>query len=150
MSRPERDAIRYIIAALNRDVLREIRMADDCIRRAHTLAEPYSRLRRYVVRCATAALSNANALAAEVHSLGGVPPSGSPSSAPPRRAATMEEYFAEVQWLLAHYTRRLAMADRFGLPRLREVLQQVIASKRWHLRYAWVIAGAEARPRQLS
>ena len=150
MSWPERDVIRYVIAALNRDVLREIRMADDCIQRARTLAEPYSRFRDYVVRCATTALSNASALAAEVHSMGGEPPSHAPSPSGARRAATMEEYFAEAQWLLAHYSRRLAMAERFGLPRLREVLQNVVASKRSHLQHAMVIAGAAERPKQLS
>ncbi len=143
-------AVEYVIAALNRDVRREVRIADDCIQRARSLAQPYSRFRQQIARCAASALSNASALAAEVRALGGVPP----SSLRPRRGKTwrsisMEEYLVQAQTLLAHYQGRLAMADRFGLARLKEVFQDIVASKRSHLKHAALIAAAGMSPRQL-
>jgi hypothetical protein len=42
------------------------------------------------------------------------------------------------------------MAEKFGLLRLREVLQEIIASKRSHMKHAMLSAAAGAKPRQLS
>ncbi len=149
--RGRRTAMEYAIAALNSDVMREIRLADDCIRRARELAQPYRRFQRQLARCAASAMRNATALAAEVLSMGGVPPAQvKQRSWKSPNWPTVEEYFADVQWLVKHYTKRLAMAESFGLPRLREVLQEVLASKRWHLRNAAPLACAAETPRQLS
>lgn len=144
-------ATEYVIAALNRDILREIRMADECIQRAGSLAEPYARFQSLIVRCAASAMSNASALAAEVLSLGGIPRAYTPGSrALARGTASIEEYLAQAQSLVAHYQDRLAMAEKFGLLRLREVLQEIIASKRSHMKHAMLSAAAGAKPRQLS
>jgi len=143
--------IQYLIAALNADIMREIRMADDCLRRAGSLAQPYARFQRLIVRCAASAMSNASALAVEVLSLGGVPRAHTPR---PRgktpTAASIEQYLFQAQSLVAHYQERLAMAEKLDLPRLREVLQDVIASKRAHMKHALLVAAAGLSPRQLS
>ncbi len=146
-----RTGIDYVISALNTDVLREIYMAEECIWRADSVAQAHSRFRRQIALCAAAALSNAAALAAEMLSLGGVPPAGRPG---PRvrtyDAASIEECLIQAQSLLAHYQKRLAMAERLGLSRLREVFREIVKSKRAHVLHAAVTAAAGARPRQLS
>ena len=144
-------AIEYVIAALNRDILREIRMADECIQQASSVAQPYAHFRRLIVRCAASAMSNASALAAEVLSLGGVPRAYTPRPRGRTRYTTsIEEYLVQAQSLLAHYQERLAMAEKFGLLRLREVLQEIIASKRGHMKHAVLVAAAAVRPRRLN
>ena len=50
---------------------------------------------------------------------------------------------------LAHYQKRLAMAEKLGLLRLREVFQAIIASKRSHMKHAAIVAAVGSRPRQL-
>ena len=145
------NTIEYVIAALNRDILQEMRMADDCIQRAGSVAQPYSHFQSLIARYAASAMSNATALAAEVLSLGGVPRTYSPR--PRGRAkdtASIEEYLVLAQSLLAHYQERLAMAEKFGLLRLREVLQVIVASKRSHVKDAAIVAAVGSRPRQLS
>ena len=68
------DAIERMVAVLNGDILREIRMADTCIRQADCLQKEYHPVvQRQMALCAAAALANATALAAEVLVLGGVP-----------------------------------------------------------------------------
>jgi hypothetical protein len=144
-------SIEYVISALNKDVMREICMADECIWRADCVAQPHSRFQRQIAQCAAAALCNAAALAAEVLSMGGVPPAARPR---PRvrtyDAASIEEYLAQAQFLLAHYQKRLAMAERLGLLRLREVFRDIVKSKRAHVLHAALMAAAGTRPRQLS
>ena len=145
------NTIEYVIAALNRDILQEMRMADDCIQRAGSVAQPYAHFQSLIARYAASAMSNATALAAEVLSLGGVPRTYTPR--PRGRAqdtASIEEYLALAQSLVAHYQQRLAMAERLGLLRLREVLQGIVASKRSHLKDAAIVAVVGSRPRQLS
>lgn len=151
MSWQYQTAIEYVIAALNRDILLEIRMADECIQRANSVTEPYAHFHRLVACCAASAMSNATALAAELLSLGGVPR----AYAPRRRGKTpgttsIEDYLVQAQSLVAHYQERLAMAEKLGLLRLREVLQEITASKRWHVKHAVLVAAAAVRPRQLS
>jgi hypothetical protein len=144
-------AIEYVIAALNRDIMREIRMADDCIQRAGAVAQPYSDFQRLIVRYAASAMSHASALAAEVLSLGGVPCAYKPrprGSAP--ATASIEEYLVQAQSLLAHYQERLALAEKLGLLRLREVLQEIVTNKRSHVKDAAIIAAVGSRPRQLN
>ena len=146
-------AIEYVIAALNRDILLEIRMADECIQRASSLAQPYAHFQRLIVRCAASAMSNATALAAEVLSLGGVPRAYAYKQrrrGRTRGATSIEEYVVQAQSLVAHYQERLAMAEKLGLLRLREVLQEIIASKRSHMTHAVLVAAAGVSPRQLS
>jgi hypothetical protein len=144
-------AIEYVIAALNRDILQEMRMADDCIERASSMAQSYSHFQNLIVRYAASAMSNATALAAEVLSLGGVPRTYTPR---PRGrtqdTASIEEYVVLAQSLVAHYQQRLALAEKLGLLRLREVLQGIVASKRSHLKDAAIVAAVSSRPRQLS
>lgn len=151
MNFPYQFAMDYVIAALNRDIVREIRMADECIQRAGSMAQPYAHFQSQIVRCAASAMSNATALAAEVLSLGGVPHTYTPR---PRGktpgTASIEEYLFQAQSLVAHYQRRLAMAEKLGFPRLRDVLREIIASKGWHMTHAVLIAAAGARPRQLN
>jgi hypothetical protein len=143
--------IEYVIAALNRDIVREIRMADDCIQRAGSVAQPYSDFQRLIVRYAASAMSNATALAAEVLSLGGVPCAYKPRPRGGARAtASIEEYLVQAQALLAHYQERLAMAERLGLLRLREVLVDIVTSKRSHVKDAAIVAAVGSRPRQLN
>jgi hypothetical protein len=146
-----RTRIEYMISALNTDVLREISMADECLRRADSVAQAHSRFRRRIAGCAAAAMSNAAALAAEMLSLGGVPPAC--RSGPRVRtydASSIEECLAQAQSLLAHYQRRLAMAEQLGLLRLREVFREIVETKRAHVLHAAVTAAAGARPRQLN
>ncbi len=144
-------AIEYVIAALNRDILLEVRMADECILRASSVAEPYARFQHLIANCAASAMSNATALAAEVLSLGGVPRAYTQRRRGRTRGTTsIEEYVVQAQSLLAHYQERLAMAEKFGLLRLREVLQDIISSKRSHMTHALLVAAAGVSPRQLS
>ena len=144
-------AIEYVIAALNRDILQEMRMADDCIERASSVAQSYSHFQSLIVRYAASAMSNASALAAEVLSLGGVPRAYKPRPRGKTQAtASIEEYLVQAQSLLAHYQGRLALAEKLGLLRLREVLQDIVASKRSHLKDAAIVAAVGSRPRQLN
>lgn len=140
-----------MIAALNSDIQSEIRMADECMRRASAIARPYGRFLRQIVRCAASSQSNATALAAEVIALGGHPPAGRPRWRETSWiAGSIEHSVAEAQRLLLHYKRRLAMAKRCGMPRLREVFRDIIATKRAHLEHAALVAAAAERPTQLS
>jgi bacterioferritin (cytochrome b1) len=141
----------YVIAALNRDIMREIRMADDCIQRASSVAQPYSQFKSLIARYAASAMSNASALAAEVLSLGGVPRAYTPKPrARTQATASIEEYLVQAHLLVEHYQKRLAMAETLGLLRLREVLQGIVASKRLHVKHATIVAAVGSRPRQLS
>ncbi len=150
ISGPETVVLR-VIAALNSDILRELRMADQCIRWAASLAGPYLRFRGQIVHCAALAQSNACALACEVLALGGAPP-GRLRRREARRArqVSIEEYCFGAQSLMRHYQERLIMAERFGMLRFREVIQDILASKRIHLQHAAVIAAAVEGARQLS
>ena len=98
-----RTRIEYVISALNTDVLREIYMADECIRRADSVAQPHSRFRREIALCAAAAMSNAAALAVEMLSMGGSPSMNGPKPRWRTHAASMEEFLFQAQSLLAHY-----------------------------------------------
>ncbi|HUP04707.1 MAG TPA: hypothetical protein VMU19_12005 [Bryobacteraceae bacterium] len=140
-----------VVAAVNADVRREIRMADECVWRAAFLARADVRFGRRIMNCAAASLSNATALAAEVVALGGTPPAGPPQ---PRRpmggGLAIEEYLMEARLALAHYRSRLFMARRFGLERLWEVYRGIVHSKAIHAAHAALVAAAGERPRQLS
>ena len=125
-------------------------MADECIQRARSVAQPYARFQSLIVRRAASAMSNDSALAAEVLSLRGVPRAYTPRPRGSARGSTsMEEYLVQAQSPIAHYQERLAMAEKLGLLRLREVLQEIIASTRSHMKHA-VLAAAGVRPRQVS
>lgn len=141
----------YLIHSLNTDILYEAGMADDCIQRAGSLAQPYYRLHRQIALCAASALENATKLAAEVLSLGGNPAIPAlQQRGRTRGPKSIEEYLAHARAALMHYQRRLAMAERFGLPRLREVFRGIVLSKARHLSHAGLVAAAAVRPRQLS
>lgn len=151
MKGPYQTTIEYVIAALNRDILREVRMSDECIHRVASVAQPYAHFHNRILRCAASAMSNASALATEVLSLGGVPSESTPG---PQKllpvAASMEEYFVQAGLLVAHYQDRLAMAEKLGLLRLRETLREIIASKRLHMAHALVIAAIGVGRKQLN
>lgn len=151
MEWPYKVRVEDLISDLNTDVLREISMAEECIRRADSVAQSHSRLRRLCASCAATALSNATALAAEVLSMGGIPHGfGHRSGVSTGGGCSIEEYAAQARSLLAHYEERLAMAERLGLLRLRTVFQDIIETKRAHALHAAVIGAAGMRPRQLS
>ncbi|MFY9725869.1 MAG: hypothetical protein WB579_07660 [Bryobacteraceae bacterium] len=141
-----------LIAALNTDILYEIEMADDCLWRVDSASQQHrASVRHRAEHCAAAAVRNATALAAEVLVLGGVPPGAGPQRRSNRLAAeSIEEYVARAQLAVRHYQRRMAMAERLGLARLREVFQEVVRGKRRHLAHASLIAAAGLSPRQLS
>ena len=131
MNSSRNSSSKRLVAVLNRDILRELRMADDCIRRAGSLPrEQHPAIQRQFTQCAAAAMNNATALAAEVLALGGVPVDPGPQPAGASRAV---QAFAAPYRLMLHYRRRLRMAERLGLLRLREVFQQIVNTKEWHL-----------------
>jgi bacterioferritin (cytochrome b1) len=141
-----------LIAALNADILYEVEMADDCIRRADLEPQQYrGPIRNRTVQCAAASLRNASALAAEVLSLGGIPPGTTLQWRSGRCAAeSIEGYILHARSALKHYQHRLAMADRLGPAQLREIFQEIVLSKQRHLAHAGLVAAEGLRPRQLS
>jgi hypothetical protein len=114
------------IEALNEDIERELRIADEHIARALSA----NSLRKEAVRsrscaCAAAAMRHATTLAAEVLHLGGVPPPCIPRDMPccPDRLARASDLFRR-------YRQRLKMANDLGLLRLEEVLREIIQDLR--------------------
>ena len=111
-----------LIQALNEDIERELRIADEHIARALQA----DRLRHDAVRrrssaCAAAAMRHATALAAEVLHLGGVPPPCIPREMPCSR-----DPLACASDLFRRYRQRLKTANDLGLLRLEEVLLEII------------------------
>ena len=115
-----------LIAALNEDIERELRIADEHIARALS-AEGLrkSAVRRHSAACAAAAMRRATALAAEVLHLGGVPPPYIPRDIEPPR-----DRLARASELFRRYRQRLKMANDLGLLRLEEVLREIIQDLR--------------------
>ena len=145
------DVIERMVAVLNGDIQREIRMADSCIREAGYLQREYHPVvQRQMALCAAAALANATALAAEVLALGGVPlDPGGPLKAggpnpPPARSNPVR-----ARAMLKHYRSRLRMAERLGLLRLREVFQQIVTTKEWHLAHSGLVQAGDPAGRYL-
>ena len=139
-----------LIAALNADILYEADMADDCLRRAGSAPQQYRLpIRNRADWCAAAAVRNATALAAEVLVLGGIPPDPHQRRSRRRAAESIEEYVVHAQSAVTHYQSRLAMAERLGLARLREVFQEIVLAKRRHLAHAGMVAAEGIRPGQL-
>ena len=111
-----------LIQALNEDIERELRIADDHIARAlsaHSFRK--DAVQRHSSACAAAAMRHATALAAEVLHLGGVP----------RRLSRADMSFsrdrlARASDLFRRYRERLKMANDLGLLRLEEVLREII------------------------
>lgn len=133
----------YLIAALQSDIVRELRLAGNFLHPTLLLKSLHDAdLRRAAAACAAAALSNATVLAAEIVALGGDPPpvllEESSNGAGPA--------MSEAQASLRHYARRMAMARRFGLERLQEVFRNIVRSKREHLHRAAQIARAGGLP----
>ena len=127
-------AIGRIVELLNGDILREFHAADACMREADCLSGKNDLLRRHIAVCAAAAIRNATALAAEVLALGGMPiiprrPKGQGLPA----SNAIGRHPGTVHRMLAHYRRRLRMAERLGLLRLREVLEEILTSKEQQL-----------------
>ena len=117
----------YLIEALNEDIERELRIADEHIARALSADS----LRKDTVRshssaCAAAAMRHATALAAEVLHLGGVPPPCSPREMHCYR----DDRLAHASDLFRRYRQRLKMANDLGLLRLEEVLREIIQELR--------------------
>ena len=128
-----------LVGLLNGDILRELHMADTCLRQAACLPlSEYPVVRGQVAVCAAIALRNATALAVEVLALGGRPPI-------PRRlrrrpvSDAVGSYPGKARKILAHYRRRLHMAERLGLSRLREVFREIVTAKEHHLAHEGLI-----------
>lgn len=145
------NAIERMVAVLNGDILREFRMADACIRQAGSLQREYHPvLQRQMALCAAAALANATALAAEVVALGGVPADpGAQLQEGPAHSRPFESHPARARSMLAHYRSRLRMAERLGLLRLREVFQQIVNTKEWHLVHSGLVQAGDPAGRYL-
>ena len=116
----------HVIDALNEDIERELRIADEHIARAMSATSfRKAAVQRYSSACAAAAMRHAVALAAEVLNLGGVPPPFIPRDVPCPR-----DRLARASDLFHHYRQRLSMANALGLPRLEEVLREIIQDLR--------------------
>jgi hypothetical protein len=144
-------AIEQMVAGLNGDILREVRMADSCIRQATCLGREYHPVvHRQLALCAAAALSNATALAAEVLALGGVPVDpGARLHHGSTRSDPSQSHPVRARATVAHYRSRLRMAERLGLLRLREVFQQIVSTKEWHLAHSGLIQTGDPAGRYL-
>lgn len=145
------NAIERMVAVLNGDILREIRTADTCIRQADCLQREYHPVvQRQMALCAAAALANATALAAEVLALGGVPVDpGTQLQKGPAHSRPPESGPVRARTMLAHYRSRLRMAERLGLLRLREVFQQIVNTKEWHLAHCGLMQPGDPAGRYL-
>lgn len=130
-------AMERLVRRLNRDILREFRMADDCVRHAGCLPKDYYPIvRRQIARCGAAALANATALASEVVALGGIPVLPRRAKQPESDSRVIPTWQAGARTILDHYRRRLRMADRMGLHRLRAVFEQIVSTKEKHLAHS--------------
>ena len=115
-----------LIDALNEDIERVLRLADEHIARAlsaNSLREDAAQ--RHSSACAAAAMRHATALAAEVLHLGGVPPRCMPRNLPCSR-----DRMAHASDLFRRYRQHLRMANERGLLRLEEVLREIIQDLR--------------------
>ena len=140
--------IERLLGILNRDIVREFRMADACLRQAACLPRQYHPVaRRLIAACAAVALANATALAAEVRALGGSPViPGRRAPAEPLPTRPIGSGLAAARTMLAHYRRRLRTAQELRLPRLREVLRQILRTRQRHLLHiAFIEAGSPGR-----
>ena len=146
-----KDKIERMVTVLNGDILREFRLADLCIRQAGCLQKKYHPVvRRQMALCAAAALANATALAAEVLALGGVPVApGTQLHQTPAASGPPQAGPVPVRSMLAHYRSRLRMAEKLGLQRLREVFQQIVNSKEWHLAHSGLMRAGDPDGRYL-
>ncbi len=130
-------AIEGLVRRLNGDILREFRMADACVRHAACLPkEYYPIVHRQIAACGAAALANATALASEVLALGGIPVLPRCGKQPESNSRVIQAWQAGARNMLEHYRRRLRMADRMGLLRLREVFEQIVSTKERHLAHS--------------
>jgi hypothetical protein len=117
----------HVIEALNEDIERELRIADEHIARAMSATSfRKDAVQRYSSACAAAAMRHAVALAAEVLHLGGVPPPFVPRDMP----CPSRDRLARASDLFHHYRQRLSMANDLGLLRLEEVLREIIQDLR--------------------
>ena len=135
---------RRLVRGLNGDIRREFELADACLHQARFLpAETYPVIYRQVAVCAATALANATALAAEVMALGGIPalPAGRRHDEIP---VPSRRYRLGSREMLAHYRRRLRMAEGLGFLRLREVFQQIVRTKELHLAHTGFMTGGLA------
>ena len=140
-------AMERLVRRLNGDILREFRMADDCVRHAGCLPKDYYPIvRRQIAACGAAALANATALASEVVALGGIPVL--PACRKPDSSA-IPAWQAGARAMLEHYRRRLRMADRMGLHRLRGVFEQIVSTKERHLAHRRFTEAGEPPGRNL-
>ena len=132
---------RGLAAMLNGDILREIRTADSCLRHATRLSrEHYPVVASQIALCAAAAMANATALAAEVFALGAVPVvAGCRKVIAPSTSTSLLPSPAQLRVVMAHYRRRLHMAEKLGLLRLRDVFRQIVDSKERHLSQSGLI-----------
>jgi bacterioferritin (cytochrome b1) len=115
-----------LIEALNEDIERELRIADEHIARALSAnSRRKEAVRSHSCACAAAAMRHATTLAAEVLHLGGVPPPCIPRPLPCSR-----DRMAQAADLFRRYRQRLKMANDLGLLRLEEALREIIQDLR--------------------
>jgi hypothetical protein len=146
-----KEEMERMVTVLNGDILREFRLADTCIRQAACLPKKYHPVvQRQMALCAAAALANATARAAEVLALGGVPVDpGTRLHETAAGSRPAQGRPVRVRAMLAHYRSRLRMAEKLGLQRLREVFQQIVNSKEWHLAHSGVVRAGDPAGRYL-
>ena len=141
--------VKRIVRLLNGDIVREFYMADACLREATYLSREYHpAIRRQIAVCAAAALRNATALAAEVLALGGMPIAPrrpKQESLPEPKTTSLSP--GSARRMLAHYRRRLRMAERLGLQQLREVFREIVATRERHLAHWGLIPVREPASR---
>jgi hypothetical protein len=136
--------LREFLAAVNQDIRRELRFADECMERAGLLLWgelPF--VGGQFLRCAATAMCNATALAAEVLASGGTPPAGL------QRRRRLVPYWPRLQRdpaglarAVRHYRYRWRAAQRLGLFRFAELFLEILRTKRSQLSDILLLAGS--------
>ncbi|MGA2326012.1 MAG: hypothetical protein ABSH05_06965 [Bryobacteraceae bacterium] len=136
--------LQEFFAAVNRDIRRELRFADECMQQVGLLHRgELLFVGAQFLRCAATAMCNATALAAEVLATGGTPPAG------PQCRHDLVPYWPELQRETArlaqavqHYWHRWRVAQKLGLFRFAEVFLEIVRTKRSQLNDILLLAGS--------
>ena len=139
--------LQEFLAAVNRDIRRELRFADECMEQAGLLHRGELRfVGAQFLRCAATAMCNATALAAEVLATGGTPPAG------PQCRHDLVPYWprlrrdrARLVQAVRHYRHRWGVAQRLGLLRFAELFLEIVRIKRSQLNHIHLLAGRQSR-----
>lgn len=135
--------LQEFLAAVNRDIRRELGFADECMEQAGLLpGEELPFVGGQFLRCAATAMCNATALAAEVLASGGTPPAG-----PKRRRRLvpcwprLQRDPARLARAIRHYRYRWWVAQKLGLFRFAELFWEIVQTKRSQLSDMLLLAG---------